>query len=69
MTELQKKIIRSYPSADCLLKHKDAVTLCVQFLISEGVEVDTNYLDTICQFYENRCYIGSKNWLGKEKNK
>ena len=65
MTDAQKKYIKHYDTANYLLKHKDAVEICVEFLIDEGVEVDLDYLGLICSEFEQKCYIGSDKWLGE----
>lgn len=63
MTEAQKKYIWKHPSANYLLKHKDAVAYCVELLSLKGIEVDHKELETICREIENRCYIGSNGWI------
>lgn len=69
MTDVHKKYIRQYDTADYLLKHKDAVEICVEFLIREGAEIDLEYLELICSEFEQKCYIGSDKWIGDvEKN-
>ena len=64
MTEAQIKYLKNYPTADYLLKHKDAVGLCLQILKAHGIEVEQKELQEICGQYGSKCYIRSKSWIG-----
>ena len=60
--------INKYPTAEYLLKHKDAVKLCVDFLINWGNK-DLTHEDIkyICSEFEKKCYVRSNTWIEKEE--
>ena len=63
MTEVQKKFINSYPTKDYMLKHKDAVKICIFFLQDwGGLSLTKSDLEFICSEFKHKCYIGSDKW-------
>ena len=63
MTEAQIKYINRYPASNHMLKHKDAVKLCINFLQNWGEYLLTQSdIEYICNEYKKKCYIGSEKW-------
>ena len=46
---------------------KDAVRITVDVLKEHDVEIFNDELDRICDRFEEKCYLGSNNWLGVGK--
>ena len=63
MTESQFKQTNDCPAADYLLKHKDAVRLCIKYIAKWGnYECDMNDVNILCKAFAEKCYVGSDKW-------
>ena len=63
MTDAQKRLIKKYPTANYMLKHKDAVMVCLDLLQKWlEKEISLQDLEYICGEFEQKCYIGSDKW-------
>ena len=67
MTEAQRKRINDRTCSEHLLMFKDAVRITVDVLKEHDVEIFNDELDRICDRFEDKCYLGSNNWLGVGK--
>ena len=57
MNDEQRKQINNYQSSDNVIKHKDAVRICVEML-EEYTDIKSEDIEWICSEFEQKCLVG-----------
>lgn len=66
MNDEQRKQIKNYPSSELMIKHKDAVRICVEML-EEYTDIKSEDIEWICSEFEQKCLVGQNAKEVKEK--